>query len=103
MSPALEEKLAFTATLAGSYEAAAQVAGKWGSPVDDSVIHALVQRVGGQARAQIEQRLKGPARESEPQRGCFRVGLVEAGWLVCAFPWSWLGQEANQKRPRRMA
>ena len=46
MSPALEERLAFTATLAGSYEAAAQVAGKWGSPVDDSVIHALVQRLG---------------------------------------------------------
>ena len=28
MSPALEEKLAFTATLSGSYEAAAQVASK---------------------------------------------------------------------------
>src|SRR3989449_10328036 len=33
MSPVLEEKLAFTATLTGSYEAAAQVAGKWGCAV----------------------------------------------------------------------
>ena len=54
MSPALEEKVAFTATLVGSYEAAEQVAGKWGCPVDDSVIHALVQRVGRGAQAQIE-------------------------------------------------
>ena len=30
MSPALEEKVAFTATMVGSYEAAAQVAGKTG-------------------------------------------------------------------------
>ena len=58
MSPALAERLAFTATLAGSYDAAAQVAGKWGCPVDDSVIHALVQRVGNVAQAQTQQRLK---------------------------------------------
>ena len=52
MSPALEEKAAFTVTMVGSYEAAAQVAGKWGCPVDASVIHALVQRVGSMAQAQ---------------------------------------------------
>jgi hypothetical protein len=53
MSPALEEKLVFTATLASSYEGVAQVAGKWGCPVDDSVIHALVQRLGERAEAQV--------------------------------------------------
>jgi hypothetical protein len=42
MSPALEQKLAFTATMVGSYEAAAQEAANWGCPVDDSVVHALV-------------------------------------------------------------
>lgn len=68
MSPALEEKVAFTATLSSSYEAAAQVAGKWGSPVDDSVIHALAQRVGSVAQAQTQQRLKKPPREKDPQR-----------------------------------
>jgi len=51
MSPVLEEKLAFTATLAGSYDAAALVVGKWGCEIDDSVIHALVQRFGGKAEA----------------------------------------------------
>ena len=44
MSPALEEKLAFTATQTRSYEGAAQVASKWGCPIDDSVVHAVVQR-----------------------------------------------------------
>src|SRR5881296_2656193 len=48
MSPVLEEKLAFTATLAGSYGATALVAGKWGCEADDSVVHALVQRAGSQ-------------------------------------------------------
>jgi len=52
MSPALEQKLAFTATMVGSYEAAAQEAANWGCPVDDSVVHALVQRVGSRAEAQ---------------------------------------------------
>jgi hypothetical protein len=83
MSPALEEKVAFTATLAGSYEAAAQVAGKWGCPVDDSVIHALVRRVGGQAQAQREQRLQQPAPEKDPQRGPSELALLMLdGWFA---------------------
>ena len=46
MSPGLEEKLAFTVTMTGSFQAASLTAGKWGCPVDPSVIHALVQRLG---------------------------------------------------------
>jgi hypothetical protein len=83
MSPTLEERVAFTATLAGSYEAAAQVAGKWGCPVDDSVIHAVVQRVGCAAQAQTEQRLQEPAREREPQRGASELALLMMdGWFA---------------------
>src|SRR5262247_2636763 len=40
LSAALEDKLAFTATLAGSYEQAGLLAKKWGCEVDGSVIHA---------------------------------------------------------------
>ncbi len=71
MSPALEDKLVFTATLAASDELAAQVADKWGRPVDDSVIHALVQRLGRRAEGQIQQRLKSgpPAAQTPPRRG----------------------------------
>src|SRR5467141_2145546 len=76
MSPVLEEKLAFTATLAGSYDAAGQVAGKWGCPVDDSVIHALVQRAGGKAEAQTQERLEQVPQESHPQRRASELGLL---------------------------
>jgi hypothetical protein len=83
MSPVLEEKLAFTATLAGSYAAAGLVAGKWGCPVDDSVIHALVQRAGTQAEAQTEQRLKQTPQESQPQRCASELALLMVdGWFA---------------------
>lgn len=49
ISPWLEEKLAFTATLAGTYAEAAALAKNWGSPVEDSTVHTLVQRVGQKA------------------------------------------------------
>ena len=68
MSPAMEERLGFTATLAGSYADAARLASKWGCEVDDSVIHALVQRLGSKAEAQTQERLKQVAQESQPQR-----------------------------------
>jgi hypothetical protein len=83
MSPVLEEKLAFTATLTGSYEAAAQVAGKWGSEADDSVVHALVQRVGSKAEAQTQARLKGLPQESQPQRRASQLALLMVdGWFA---------------------
>jgi hypothetical protein len=83
MSPALEERLAFTATLAGLYEAAAQVACKWGCLVDDSVIHALVQRIGRQAQAKVQERLKQPARESDPRRAPSELALLMLdGWFA---------------------
>jgi hypothetical protein len=81
MSPALEEKLAFTAILAGSYEAAAQGAGKWGCGVDDSVIHALVQRVGRKAERQAQERLKQTPQESQPTRRASELALLMVdGW-----------------------
>ena len=52
MSPTLEQKLAFTATLTDSYEKAAQMSANWNCPVEASVIHALVQRLGRKAEQQ---------------------------------------------------
>ena len=84
MSPALAERTGVTATLAGSYEAAAQVAGKWGCPVDDSVIHALVQRVGSEALGFALQRLKEPPPESDLQRSPSELALlILDGWFAC--------------------
>ena len=97
MSPALEEKLAFTATLAGSYAAAGQLAAKWGSEVDDSVIHALVQRVGSKAEAQTQERLQQVPRESQPQRRDSELAvLMMDGWQVRFRGPGW-GRKRTQK------
>jgi hypothetical protein len=83
MSPVLAEKLAFTATLSNSYEATAQIASQWGSEVDDSVVHALVQRAGSQAEVQTQERLKQAPYESEPQRADSELALLMLdGWFA---------------------
>ena len=82
MSPVLEEKLVFTATLASSYEGAAQVAGKWGCPVDDSVIHALVQRLGARAEAQVQARLQQAPPASPRRRPSELAVLMLDGWFA---------------------
>src|SRR6266571_92319 len=67
----------------GSYGAAALVAGKWGCEVDDSVIHALVQRVGSKAEAQTQERLKQVPQESQPQRKASELALLmRDGWFA---------------------
>ena len=98
MSPALEQKLAFTATLVGSYEAAAQEAGNWGCPVDDSVIHALVQRWGAKAEEQTRERLQRAPRESQPQRAASELGvLMLDGWRVFG------GRAGGRRKPSKSA
>lgn len=83
MSPVLEQKLAFSATMVGSYEAAAQEASNWDCPVDASVIHALVQRVGGKAEAQTQERLKQTPQQSQPQRRDSELAvLMVDGWFA---------------------
>ncbi|MCX7011371.1 MAG: UPF0236 family protein [Candidatus Sumerlaeota bacterium] len=57
MSPALEEKVCYTAAMTFSYEHAAAVAAKWGSPVDDAAIHRHVQVKGMDALALENERV----------------------------------------------
>jgi hypothetical protein len=83
LMPGLAEKLCFTVTATGSYEEAAAVASKWGVPVDDSTLHALVQRIGAQAEGQAQERLAAPAQEREPQRAATPLAvLMVDGWQV---------------------
>lgn len=97
MSPALEQKLAFTATLVGSYEAAAQEAANWDCPVDDSVIHGLVQRLGAKAEAQTQERLKQAPVESQPQRAASELALLMLdGWFARFRGPGW-GKKKTQK------
>ncbi len=97
MSPVLEQRLAFTATLVGSYEAAAQDAANWGCPVDDSVIHALVERVGAKAEMQIQERLQRRPVESQPQRAASELALLMLdGWFARFRGPGW-GKKQTQK------
>lgn len=99
MSPALEEKLAFTATLAGSYEGAALLADKWGSAVSASVIHALVQRLGKKAEGQTQRRLQELPQESQPQRAAAELAVVMIdGWQARFRGPGWGKQKTKKAR-----
>lgn len=93
MSPLFEERLCFTATLTGSYEAAASVAGKWGAETDDSTIHSHVQSAGARAEALRDERIEraldpdtraevvADAREHLPGRE-FSLVIMMDGWMI---------------------
>lgn len=100
LSPALEEKLAFTVTATQTYQAAAEVATKWGSPVSDSTVHRLTQRLGAQAEAQTQARLQEAPQEAEPQRAPSELGvLMLDGWLARFRGEAW-GQEEQTANKR---
>jgi hypothetical protein len=82
-SPLLQQKLAFTVTATTTYEQAAQVACQWGCPTDDATVHALVQRLGARAEAQMQQRLASPPAEANPKRPPSPLAvLLLDGWQV---------------------
>jgi hypothetical protein len=93
MSPVFEEHLCFTATLTGSYEAAASVARKWGAEADDSTIHAHVQSAGARAEALRRERIEraldpktrgqvvAEASEHLPA-GDFSLVIMMDGWMI---------------------
>src|ERR1700693_1048569 len=61
MTPELEDRVCLTATLTGSYAAAAQLTAKWGRAMDAETIRTHVLRVGQRAEAQVQARLGGKA------------------------------------------
>jgi hypothetical protein len=114
MSPVLEERLCFTATRTGSYEAAAEVAKRWGSPVaDDATIHVHVRQAGeraeGLARARVERALEPATRGEVVARARQEVGeqafslVIELdGWMVRERGPQW-GLKPPEKQGDRVA
>lgn len=78
LSPEFEERLTYTATEAGSFEKAAELAGRWGSPISDDAIHALVQRAGDRSK-QIELPALPPPKAGEP---AFSLVIMIDGWMA---------------------
>jgi hypothetical protein len=76
LSPALEDKLAYFATVAATYESAAQLARKMSIPIEDSTVRELVQRLGARAQEQTQQRLKTLPQPSDSQGASSALGVI---------------------------
>lgn len=89
LSPALEERVAYTAVMTGSYEKAAQVAGKWGTPMDDATLHRTARRSGKRAEQATAARVKTAMEDSAPEQrkaqrksAPFSLILMMDGWMI---------------------
>lgn len=93
MTPELEDRMCLTATLADSYEAAALLSAKWGSPVDASTIRIRACRMGQRAAAQAQDRLNDAALPESVGAGVKAVApaasvIMMDGWLArTGSPW----------------
>jgi hypothetical protein len=76
-TPELRARLAYTATVVGSYAEAEKLATIWGTPVSDSSIHHCVQELGQEAQ-QLAMPTPGPA----PSEAPFDLVLMMDGWLT---------------------
>jgi uncharacterized protein YlxP (DUF503 family) len=99
LTPGFVEKLCFTVTATGCYEEAAQVVSKWSGRMDDSTLHRLVQRLGGQAGEQRAARAQRPPAEREPQRAASALAvLMVDGWQVRHRGEGWGKQRTSKPR-----
>jgi hypothetical protein len=96
LSPELESRLAYTASATGSYEAAGQMATRWGTPVSDGCIHQHMQSLGETAE-QIEL----PPAVIPSQEPEFSLVIMLDGWLARERGPDW-GAGPRKKEPQRI-
>ncbi len=77
ISPELQSRLGHAATVAGSYAKAAATAARWGTPVSDNPVHAVVQQLGEQACQLVQLDPLTPIAEPE-----FSLVVMMDGWLA---------------------
>jgi hypothetical protein len=106
MTPELEDRLCLTATLTGSYAAAAQLLAKWGSVVGAETVRVHARRVGQRAEAQVQARLGGPAQPPVLAAGVkpapFSLVIMMDGCLARQRGEAW-GEPASQASLDRVA
>jgi hypothetical protein len=86
-------------TATGTYEQAAAVATKWGTPTDDATLHALAQRLGTRAEAQTAQRVARVATETAPARAPSPLTVLQLdGWQVRQRGPGWGRKKTQQPR-----
>ena len=95
-TPELQARLAYTATVVGSYAEAETMATTWGTPVSDGCIHQQVRSLGSRAQALV---LPTPgAGKSEPP---FSMVIMMDGWLARERGADW-GAGPRKKDPQRV-
>ena len=97
ITPGFAEKLCFTATATGSYEEAAQVASKWTQSMDDSTLHALVQRTGARAEGQAQSRYEHLPEERLPQRSPSELGVLMVDGCLMRYRGPGWGKKKTKK------
>jgi hypothetical protein len=97
LSPALEDKLAYFATVTGSYEAASRLAAKVGVVIEDSTVRALVQRLGARAHEQTQARLKTIPKEKAPTSAPSALAVV----MIDGFQVRHRGEGWGEKKTRK--
>jgi hypothetical protein len=99
ISPWWMEKLAYAATVCGSYETAATLLRKLGHAADDATLHALAQRLGARAEQQTRARLAAPPSAPPPNRAASELAVIQLdGWQVRQRGAGW--GKKRTKKPR---
>lgn len=96
LSPELESRLAYTASETTSYEAAAQMATRWGCPVSDGCVHQRLQSLGEAA-----ERIELPPSLIPPQEPEFSMVIMLDGWMARERGPDW-GAGPRKKEPQRV-
>jgi len=91
--------LAYFATVAGTYESAARLAGKLSIPIEDSTVRQLVERLGARAEEQTQQRLKTVGQPSGLNGAVSALGVIMIdGYQVRHRGPDWGKQKAQKPR-----
>ena len=95
-TPELQARLAYTATVVGSYMEAETMAATWGTPVSDGCIHQQVQSLGARAQA-----LALPTPVAEKSQPPFSMVIMMDGWMARERGEDW-GAGPRKKDPHRV-
>lgn len=95
ISPELQDRLAYTATQTNSYQKASKLAKRWGTPISDDTVHAVVQRMGEAAEAIELPPPQGLKREE------FSLVIMMDGWMVRRRGANW-GADKRQHAAERV-
>ena len=95
MTPELQARLAYTASVVGSYAEAEEMARTWGTSASDGCIHQLVQKLGKKVPT-----LELPTPVAVKPEPAFSLVIMMDGWMARERGQDW-GAGPRKKNPER--